>query len=279
MLPAVQSPDSPETVRIEYEFTLRDGVQMQFPVDLRKLDLGLVTRDHGSLPAWTALTHHRCSNCPLDPAGHPHCPVAVNLVDVIESFRHCVSTEEADIVIRRAKREYRRRAPVQYGVSSLMGLCMVTSGCPILDKLRPMVLTHLPFATTEETTYRVVSMYLLALYFLQQRGRAVEWKLDGLLRLCEDINRVNRAFAERLLSINPQDASLNALVNLDCFPTLTALSIERGSLKDLEALFGAYLNTAASPARPGETATGSSQRVEPGGALRPLPATTGSGTA
>jgi len=103
------------------------------------------------------------------------------------------------------------------------------------------VQTHLPFATVEETTYRVVSMYLLAQYFLYRRGRPADWDLEGLVRLCEDINQVNQAVAERILSINPQDASLNALVNLDCFATLTALSIERDSLKDLETLFGAYL--------------------------------------
>ena len=243
MLPAVSGPNSPETVRIEYEFTLRNGVRKQFAVSLQKPGLGLVPPGRGALPAWTALTHHRCPNCPLDPARHPHCPVAANLVDVIESFRDCVSTEEARIVIRHAAREYHRRASVQYGVSSLMGLYMVTSGCPILDKLRPMVQTHLPFATIDETTYRVVSMYLLAQYFLHQRGRRMDWKLDLLVRLCEDINQVNQAFVGRIQSIRPRDASLNAIVNLDCFPTLTAFSITRDSLKGLEALFGAYLDT------------------------------------
>jgi hypothetical protein len=241
-LPAVSDSDSSQTLRLEYEFTLGTGVRKRFPVSLQKPGLALVVPKRSEEPAWTALGHHRCPNCPLDPGRHARCPVAVNLVDVIESFRDCVSTEEAQIVIRHPAREYHRRAPLQYGVSSLMGLYMVTSGCPILDRLRPMVRTHLPFATIEETTYRVVSMYLLAQYFRHQRGRRVDWKLTRLVRLCEDINRVNQAFARRLLSINPQDASLNAIANLDCFSTLTALSITRDSLKDLEALFGAYLD-------------------------------------
>ena len=231
-----------KTLQLEYEFTLGNGVQKRFPVYLRKPGLALVLPEREEGPAWTALGHERCPNCPLDPARHARCPVAANLVDVIEAFRDCLSTEEAQIIIRHAAREYHRRAPLQYGVSSLMGLYMVTSGCPILDKLRPMVRTHLPFATIEETTYRVVAMYLLAQYFLHQRGRRVDWKLGQLVRLCEDINQVNQAFARRLLSISPQDASLNAIANLDCFSTVTALSIVRDSLKDLEALFGAYLD-------------------------------------
>ena len=243
MLRAVSGPKSHETLQLEYEFTLRNGVRKQFLVTLQKPGLALAARERGPPPAWTRLTHHHCPNCPLDPARHPHCPVAVNLVELIESFRDCVSTEEAQLVIRHAAREYHRRAPVQYGVSSLMGLYMVTSGCPILDKLRPMVRTHLPFATIDETTYRIVSMYLLAQYFLHQRGRRVDWKLNQLVRICEDINRVNQAFAKRILSINPQDASLNAIANLDCFSTVTALSIARDSLKGLETLFGPYLDT------------------------------------
>jgi hypothetical protein len=54
---------------------------------------------------------------------------------------------------------------------------------------------------------------------------------------------VNQAFARRLLSINSQDASLNAIANLDCFSTVTGLSIARDRLADLESLFGAYLDT------------------------------------
>ena len=243
MLPSVSGSMSRETVRLEYEFTLGNGVRKRFLVCLQKPRLGLVLPRRATLPGWTCLSYHRCPNCPLDPTRHPHCPVAANLVDVIESFRDCASTEEAQIVIRHSSREYHRRAPLQYGISSLMGLYMVTSGCPILDKLRPMVQTHLPFATLEETTYRLVSMYLLAQYFLHQRGRRVDWKLHELVRLCEDINQVNQAFAGRILSINPRDASLNAIVNLDCVPTLTALSITRDSLKGLESLFGVYLDS------------------------------------
>jgi len=166
----------------------------------------------------------------------------VNLVDVIEAFKDCISTEDADITIGSNAREYHRRAPVQYGVSSLMGVYMVVSGCPVMDKLRPMVYTHLPFASVEETMYRAVSMYLLAQYFLSQRGKSPDWKLEKLVKIYDDISQVNRAFARRLLSINPKDASLNALVSLDCFANVTAFSIVRDSLKEMEYLFQAYLD-------------------------------------
>jgi hypothetical protein len=238
---------APATLNLEYEFTFAGGERVSFRVQLEKPALRRVPGERAALPDWTRLEHHRCPNCPLAPDQHAHCPVAVNLVDVIEAFRHRLSTELCEIVIRHESREYRRRAPVQYGVSSLMGLYMVTSGCPILDKLRPMAATHLPFATVEETTYRVVSMYLLAQFLRQQRGQEPDWPLQNLVRLCEEIGRVNRAFARRVLSISPRDASLNAIAGLDCFSTVTALSIERDNLKDLEALFAAHLGPEPAP--------------------------------
>ena len=230
-----------ETVTIEYQFRLSSGVERTFTVRLKKPTFEIISVRQSVLPEWTKLTHHQCSNCPLDPQQHARCPIAANLVDVIEAFRDCLSTEEADITIRSESREYHKRSPVQYGVGSLMGLYMVVSGCPIMDKLRPMVYTHLPFATVEDTMFRAVSMYLLAQYFLSQRGKTPDWKLEKLVRIYEDISMVNQSFARRLLSINPKDASLNALVGLDCFATATAFSIVQDSLHEIEPLFRAYL--------------------------------------
>jgi len=230
-----------ETVTIEYQFRLSSGVERTFTVRLKKPTFEIISVRQSVLPEWTKLTHHQCSNCPLDPQQHARCPIAANLVDVIEAFRDCLSTEEADITIRSESREYHKRSPVQYGVGSLMGLYMVVSGCPIMDKLRPMVYTHLPFATVEDTMFRAVSMYLLAQYFLSQHGKTPDWELEKLVRIYEDISVVNQSFARRLLSINPKDASLNALVGLDCFATATAFSIVQDSLREIEPLFRAYL--------------------------------------
>lgn len=231
-----------ETIDIEYQFQLSSGICKRFTVRLKKPDLELVSDRKNVLPDWTKLEHHQCPNCPLDPAQHPHCPIAANLVDVIEAFKECLSIEEADITISSESRGYHKRATVQYGVGSLMGIYMAVSGCPVMDKLRPMVYTHLPFATVAETMFRAASTYLLAQYFLSQRGRDPDWKLERLVRIYEDIGTVNQSFARRLLSISPKDASLNALVGLDCFATATAFSIVQDSLREIEPLFRAYLD-------------------------------------
>jgi hypothetical protein len=124
---------------------------------------------------------------------------------------------------------------------------MVTSGCPIMDKLRPMVRTHLPFAKIEETTYRLASMYLLAQYFVQLHGGRPDWELRQLVGLCDDIGKVNQGFSRRLLSINPRDASLNGLASLDCFTMSAAFAIDRDHLSELEAMFRPYWEEADDP--------------------------------
>tara|TARA_B100000686_G_scaffold86198_1_gene93073 strand:- start:90 stop:251 length:162 start_codon:yes stop_codon:yes gene_type:complete len=45
------------------------------------------------------------------------------------------------------ERCYVEHTTMTEAVSSLLGIYMVTSGCPVMDKLRPMVRFHLPLAT------------------------------------------------------------------------------------------------------------------------------------
>jgi hypothetical protein len=53
---------------------------------------------------------------------------------------------------------------------------------------------------------------------------------------------VNRSFIQRLMSVAERDASLNALVKLDCLAGFTVFSIERHYVKELEQLFAPYLS-------------------------------------
>ena len=165
----------------------------------------------------------------------------MGLVEVVESFKNRLSHEVVDVTIRTPNRSYQKRASMQEVVSSLMGLHMASGGCPILDKLRPMVATHLPFATIEETLYRTVSMYLLAQYFRSKRGQTPDWEMQDLVSDCEDYTMVNLAFGKRILNITTSDASLNALASLDCFAGLTGMSISQNFLDEMEILFAAYL--------------------------------------
>jgi hypothetical protein len=83
-------------------------------------------------------------------------------------------------------------------------------------------------------------MYLLAQYFVQQRGGVGDWELRRLVELCDAVGTVNQGFSRRLLSINPRDASLNGLASLDCFTLNASLAIAQEQLSELEAVFRPY---------------------------------------
>lgn len=237
-----------DSIEIEYSVTLQSGEQKRLVVRLNSATGVLRTAEKESLPAWTELGFHQCPNCPLNQSTHTHCPVAVGLVDVVELFKNCVSHEVVDATVKTPNRTYQKRTSLQEVVGSLMGLHMASGGCPLLDKLRPLVITHLPFASVEETLYRTVSMYLLAQYFRWKRGLVPDWEMQDLVANCENLTAINVAFGKRILNINTCDANLNALVGLDCFSGMTGMSISRGFIdENLEALFEAYLKPDPAP--------------------------------
>lgn len=232
-------PGSPDKITYHYQFIFKNGMSREFNIELDPFTLNLVQTGEKAFPAWTRLNCFKCSNCILDDC-HAFCPVAVNLVPVIEYFRNFASYETVEVLVTAQEREYVKQVSLQHGVSSLIGIYMVTSGCPILEKLKPMVRYHLPFATIEETKYRAISMYLLAQYFLYQHGDRPDWDLKKLAETYENIRIVNESFCKRLRTIEGQDASLNAIVVLDVFADSVNFSIDSKMVDDLDYLFKGY---------------------------------------
>jgi hypothetical protein len=116
---------------------------------------------------------------------------------------------------------------------------MPTGGCPILGMLRPNVLTHLPFATIDETVFRTLAMYLLAQFFVTQRGGKGDWTLSHIEQFLDDIHLINRHFSERLSSTCLKDANVNAVSRLDVFAYLTDGAARRKG-GGLSSLFDDY---------------------------------------
>jgi hypothetical protein len=232
-----------DTLQILYRFTLSDGRVKEVQLLLDRLTLGLHSRPGGEWPAWTRLSFNQCPNCPLKEPRHPRCPVAENLAGIVEEFKEFNSTTKALIEIFTETRTISREATLAEGLSSLMGIIMPTSGCPVLDKLRPNVLQHLPFATAEETLFRTYAMYLFAQFLAARRGAAPDWDLLRFREMIEGVCTVNRTFCERLYGTCIKDVHVNAVVRLNCFAEIAigALSPRSKRLDDLSKAFSAHL--------------------------------------
>jgi hypothetical protein len=225
---------------ITYAYIFRNGSKKTFPLALDKADLSLLSETPTNPPLWTLLNFCKCGNCPLEESKHACCPVALNLAGVVEEFKDFVSHEQAQVTVTVEERTYSKDATVQQGLTPLLGIIMTTTGCPIMEQLKPMVRFHLPFASLTETIFRMASMYLMAQYLRTLEGKTAEWSLDGLAKVYAEVGKVNRDFAQRLSAAAKKDANVNALVNLDCFATMVPLAAE-DTLREIRPYFAAYL--------------------------------------
>lgn len=229
-------PDQPFVIR--YELTLPGPRTASFTVQLDPRTLVNLAPPPAVTPDWAALAYEQCPNCPLDEAVTAHCPVARHLSEVVQGFADVFSFDRVAARVTVPERVYEQRdLPMQAALSSLLGIFMVTSGCPVLARLRPMVRFHLPFATELETIVRASSMYLLGQYLIAKAGGTPDWSLEGLAEDYRATGAVNRAFARRLRAAAPRDANVNALIRLDTFARAMPDSID-SQLEEARFLFG-----------------------------------------
>ncbi len=227
-------------MRITYVVDFLDGQQLVIPLDLDPNSLALQINVE-TPPDWTRLEFEQCPNCPLDPEVHEYCPVAVNMSNVLMVFNEYLSYEMVNVTIETAERRYQKKVALQDAISSLIGIIMATSGCPVMDHLRPMVRTHLPFASRTESVYRVISMYLMAQYFRKQRDMEPDWDLKHLVELYDEIGKVNHAFSNRMFAQYEKDANINALVILKYVAELLTGTLQNNSLENMESYFATWL--------------------------------------
>jgi len=230
-----------DLLRYLYTFTFDNGLTKNFEVLVDQATLLLVHNEEEKYPEWTKLNNFACPHCPLNKSENIYCPVAVNLKDIIDFFSDMPSFEIADIKVETNNRIFYKKTSVQSGVSGIIGIIMPTSGCPITAKLRPMVKFHLPFASIDETEFRVFSMYLFAQYLKQRKGDKPDWEMKDLKKLYDDILLMNQNIARRIADLEKKDTSINAVVVLNNFADSVAFSLDEDDLSDLESYFSELL--------------------------------------
>ncbi len=226
--------------RIVYAYRFEDGNTMKFDLLLDKETLELAPEKHQYFPEWTRLTYHQCGICPLEERSHFFCPVAANFSGIVEKFKKFISHDRVSVDCIVEERTYTKETTAQMGLSPLLGIIMTTCGCPIMEQLKPMVRFHLPFASLDETIFRMVSMHLVTQYLRHRAGKTAEWSLDGLIHIYAQVGQVNDDFADRLLGAALSDVNVNALVNLDAFAKMVPLAAD-SMLKKITPYFSALL--------------------------------------
>ncbi len=225
-----------------YKFKLNDGFEKTFEIKVDKKTLSLVNLPQNSFPEWAHLKNFKCPHCPLDENKVKYCPLAVNLVDVINTFKDYNSYDAVDVEVITEQRNFYKRTSLQAGVSAMLGIKMVVSGCPINGKLKPMLYFHLPFATLEETQMRAFSLYLLAQYIKWKRGEIPDWEMENLDKIYEDLQILNHNVSQKIADLELKDTSINSLIILNNFADYVTFTLDEKLIDELELYLKEFIS-------------------------------------
>lgn len=210
-----------------YKYILRfeDGEEKVIDVQLDPATMNILPKKGGDFPEWALLDFKKCGVCPFNSAVRKYCPIALNLAGVMRMFSGKTSAAIVDARVVTREREYSKRTSLAAALSSVIGIYMVTSGCPKMAVLKSMVRYHLPFATLSETAYRSISTYLLQQYFRKKKGLKPDWELKKLIKAYADIEVLNRTMVDRLRKADTTDANYSAVIVLDVFAKMVPMAI------------------------------------------------------
>lgn len=230
-------------IEIMYTLSVKDGRRYTFEVTLDPKTLEQEIPATDSLPEWVALDVEQCKSCPLRKEHAPQCPAARSIAVILPEAAELMSYTEVDAEVKMGGRTVQASVPIQNALSSIIGLCMATSGCPNLAFLKPMARFHTPFATMDETVFRAIGSYLVGQYLRRLQSGESDFSLDGLEEAYRRLHQVNVGMANRLRHVGAGDAKLNAIVRLDMFTHELPYRI-REELVELEPYFRDYLDGA-----------------------------------
>lgn len=230
-----------ETLSFTYHFKLPHNEVKEFTVLLRRSDLSIIHKENELLETdWALLENFACSHCPLDRDTHKYCPIALNLHKLVREFNDFSSFDTVEVEVETTSRNFAKHTSVQSGVSSLLGIFMVSSGCPIMGKLKPLLHSHLPFATLDETQLRVFSLYLLSQYIRFKKGLEPDWEMNGLVDMYENISILNKNVSKQIVKLEDKDAGINSLIILNNFAEYVTFTISEKLIDEIEFYVKAF---------------------------------------
>lgn len=219
----------------EYSFYFPNGITKDFFVELDPDTLLLIAQNK-IFPEWAILTNNQCACCTLNSAANKYCPIAANIAELVFTFKDSASYDSCHVTCTTSERKISKDTIVQEGLSSIMGIVMATSGCPVMNILKPMARFHLPFATVDEAMYRSVSVYLLRQYFIHLENGRSDFHLEKVKSYYRKIEIVNEGILRRVKHATKMDADKNAIVILNCLAQFLYLELD-DNLQSLQHIF------------------------------------------
>lgn len=198
----------------QYTFEFPDGRKKSFSVSLDSISQ-CANSCPSPPPMWARLEYHQCQVCPLTQGEYHFCPVAVSISTLIAEFSTTVSYSACKVSCVAPERTMSKETTVQDGLASILGLLMATSGCPIMEPLRPLARFHLPFSTVDESLFRFLAAYMIRQYYIHSLSDKGDFNLRNIKKHYSLVRQVNKGMLQRIMDISKRDADKNAIVNLN----------------------------------------------------------------
>jgi len=226
----------------DYQIKLEDGQSSHFHIALDPVTLTMESASTTAHPAWTELSYKQCGCCPLMPSTTKYCPIAVNITDLVDVFKNILSHENCMVTCETIDRTYSKKTSAMEALTSVFGIVMATSNCPVMNFLKPMARFHLPFATVEETTVRTTSFFLLSQYFDYKKGLVKQFDFDTLEKRYAKVQKVNEGLLKRIQSLGNMDSDKNAIITLHSISQFLSVEMEF-SLSVISDMFDASVKS------------------------------------
>lgn len=215
-----------EAYWFDYRIELEDGQVSCVRIELDPVTLTMSPAARGPCLPWTQLSYKQCPCCPLSPRKELYCPVAVNISDLVSRFKDILSHKNCMVICDTVDRTYSKKTSAMDALTSVFGVVMATSNCPVMDFLKPMARFHLPFSSVEETTARSTSLFLLGQYFKYKKGEVNDFDFDELEKSYASVQLVNEGLLARIQSLGKQDADKNAIITLHSLSQFLSLEMD-----------------------------------------------------
>lgn len=222
------------TILYQFWFDKYDKKDFEIAIDLKALMM--VPPELKSKPDWAKLEYKQCKCCSLIKEEHSYCPIAINIAMIADTFKNRISYQKCVVRCTTPERIYQKKTSLMEGLSSLLGLVMATSNCPIMFPFKPMARFHLPFSTIEETIVRTTSMYFLRQYFVHKDNKVQGLCIEELYDTYNTLKILNAGLLSRIKDLDLIDSDRNAILIFHSLSDL--LSMETDSeLSSIEYLF------------------------------------------
>ena len=100
-----------ETYWFDYEFQMEDGLSTRVKVELEPDTLYLIHRGLDNPPEWSRLDYKQCPCCSLQLETDPYCPIAVNIGELVETFKDIYSYNNCTVICTQPIGPTRKKHP------------------------------------------------------------------------------------------------------------------------------------------------------------------------